>query len=152
MDVNSKFERITGFPYNPNETVEIQKDKAYGLVYTILNTNSPDEFKWTYLMGSFNYLLGAYLALFLTFEDSDQHQPITVFYELEGNLTIDSKELNTNPTRVIHHARIKGDLVKECGVFFISNPNPNTTVVRRDLTNVQDFVQDFPPIDYAKNF
>lgn len=152
--MEDEFQRVTGFPYRTNEIVDIQKEKAYGFFYSIIELEYVNEIKRGEFIGSFNHIFGIYRGLMAAFEDSESHELLTIFYELEGNLTMDSNELNTKPVRVILHARITGDLIKESGDFFTSNPNSITHVIKRDLTNIDSFdhLSILRPINFADNF
>lgn len=148
------FQRVTGFPYRTNEIVDIQKEKAYGFFYSIIELEYVNEIKRGEFIGSFNYLLGICQGLMTAFEDSETHKLLTVFYELEGNLTTSYAEMDPNPIRVIHHARITGDLIKESGDFFTTNQNDVKHLIRRDLTNIDcfDHLSILRPINFADNF
>jgi hypothetical protein len=150
--MEDKFKRVTGFDFvkKPQET-KIDKNRFYGLTYAVYNSIHNGTVTWNHYGGSFSHIYGIYKGLLALLGDSDDKNLVTVFYELEGELTTNMLKLNSSPRSIVYHAQLDEELNKEFGDTFSSK---EMGCIRRDLTNLEFYLDsmEFEPIDFSENF
>jgi|SRR5579885_1539254 len=123
----TNYRRITGFPYQPGHTVEISKDKLYGLAY--YNHTIRD---YHYHIGSFPYIFGACRAYMEKSED-DNVDFICFFFELDDFLLNPNRIIPPKPISIINRAVLTPELNAELGDSF-SNTGKLMGSIRADLS------------------